>query len=256
MIAGTAAAPNKKPGRSARTALLLIALIFIAATTIVSPAEGAQTAEDTTPAKKYGLPKGFVYLDDVIPDAHYVVRYYSEYNFVGARIDGYKAPYAIMTAKAAEALKAVSEEVNALGYELKIYDAYRPAKAVSHFVRWSKDAKDTKMKKWFYPDIDKKNLFKLGYIATKSGHSRGSTVDLTLVYKKTGKVVDMGSNYDFLGEISHHGSKQITKKQTDNRNVLKRTMEKHGFKAYSKEWWHYTLNNEPYPKQYFDFDVA
>lgn len=152
-------------------------------------------------------------------------------------------------------MKAVSDELNRKGYELKIFDAYRPKKAVSQFITWAKDSKDIKMKEFFYPNVDKTKLFKLGYIATKSGHSRGSTVDLTLVYKKTGKEVDMGSTYDFLDVISNHGTKKITPKQTANRNILKNAMVKHGFKLYTKEWWHYTLNNEPFPKHYYDFNV-
>jgi D-alanyl-D-alanine dipeptidase len=205
--------------------------------------------------KQRKLPKGFVYLDEVMPTAKYDIRYYSDYNFVGKRVDGYKAPFAIMSSKAAKALKAVNDELERKGYRLKIYDAYRPAKAVAHFVRWSADGSDTKMKKIFYPKIDKKNLFKLGYIARKSGHSRGSTVDLTLVDIKTGKDVDMGVIFDFLGAVSNHGTKLITAKQTSNRSLLKNAMVKHGYKPYSKEWWHYTLAKEPFPKTYFNFNV-
>lgn len=215
----------------------------------------SHTSAADTFVKKDKLPKGFVYLDELIPTAQYDIRYYSDNNFIGTRIDGYKAPFAIMTSKAAKALKAVSDDLNLQGYELKIFDAYRPKKAVNHFVAWAKDSKDIKMKELFYPNVDKTKLFKLGYIATKSGHSRGSTVDLTIVYKKTGKEVDMGSSFDYLDVISNHGSKKITAKQTANRNILKKAMVKRGFQLYSKEWWHYTLNNEPYPKQYFDFDV-
>ena len=205
--------------------------------------------------KKNSLPKGFVYLDEMIPSAHYDIRYYGDYNFVGKRIDGYKAPLAIMSLKGATALKKVSDELDKKGYLLIIYDAYRPQKGVDHFIRWSKDEKDIKMKKEFYPLLDKRNLFKLGFISTKSGHTRGSTVDLSLVHKSTGKVVDMGGDFDFFGEVSNHGTKLITKQQTGNRNLLKNTMVKYGFKPYSKEWWHYSLNNEPYPKQYFNFNV-
>ncbi|WP_256758048.1 M15 family metallopeptidase [Cohnella sp. WQ 127256] len=205
--------------------------------------------------KKKMLPKGFVYVEDIIPDAKFEIRYYGEYNFVGERIDGYKEPVAILTSQAAKALKAVNKELDSKGYVLLIYDAYRPQKAVDHFIRWSKDAKDTKMKEEFYPEVDKTKVFKLGYVASKSGHSRGSTVDLTLVEKKTGKIVDMGSPYDFFGAISSHGTKLITAKQTANRNLLKNAMVKQGFKFYNKEWWHYTLNKEPYPNKYFTFDV-
>jgi D-alanyl-D-alanine dipeptidase len=205
--------------------------------------------------KMRALPKGFVYLDEVIPTAIYDIRYFGDYNFIGTRVDGYNAPLAIMTDTAAKALKAVSDELALEGYSLKIFDAYRPVKAVSHFIRWAKDPKDTKMQSIFYPEVDKSQLFKLGYLSTKSGHSRGSTVDLTLVYTKSGEEVDMGSTFDFLGVISNHGTKLITAKQTENRNKLKNAMVKNGFKLYSKEWWHYSLNKEPYPKQYYDFDI-
>lgn len=151
--------------------------------------------------KKHRLPQGFVYLDEVIPTAHFEIRYYGDNNFVGKRIDGYKAPLAIFSRTAATALKAVSEDLAKKGYILKIYDAYRPQTAVNHFVRWSQNSADTKMKQQYYPLLDKRNLFKLGFIAKKSGHSRGSTIDLTIVNKETGVDVDMGSPFDF-SEIS------------------------------------------------------
>jgi len=205
--------------------------------------------------KKRALPEGFVYVDEVIPAARFDNRYFGEYNFVGTRIDGYNAPFAILTKEAAEALKRVSDDLAEEGYGILIYDAYRPQKAVNHFVAWSRDPSDTKMKDDFYPEVDKSRLFELGYIASKSGHSRGSTVDLTLVRLDTGELVDMGGPYDFFGPLSHHGTDLVTEEQTANRNILKETMEKHGFAAYDQEWWHYTLKPEPYPDTYFDFDV-
>ncbi len=209
--------------------------------------------------KKRNLPKGFVYVDEVIPTAQFDIHYFGENNFVGERIDGYNAgynaPFAILTVEAAEALKKVQEDPMEKGYSLKIFDAYRLQKAVKHFQAWSRDEKDTKMKEQFYPDVDKRRLFQLGYIASKSGHSRGSTVDLTIVHLETGEEVDMGGPYDFFGDISHHGTDRITKEQAANRRILKEAMEKHGFKAYAKEWWHYTLKKEPFPSTYFDFDV-
>jgi D-alanyl-D-alanine dipeptidase len=229
---------------------LMLCLAFVS-----SPVAAAKGTAIATVVKKHHLPKGFVYLDEVIPRAQYDIRYYSDYNFIGTRVDGYKAPVAIMTSPAAKALKAVNDDLERRGFSLKIFDAYRPQKAVNHFKRWSKDITDTKMKKTFYPQVDKRNLFKLGYLASKSGHSRGSTVDLTMVDNKTGKELDMGGSFDFLGDISTHGTKLITAKQTANRNLLKNTMMKHGFKPYSKEWWHYTLQHEPFPSTYFDFDV-
>jgi D-alanyl-D-alanine dipeptidase len=212
-------------------------------------------AADPVVIKKYNLPDGFVYLDDVIPSAEYDIRYYGDNNFIGKPVDGYNSPLAILTDEAAQALKAVSEELEEKGYRLKIFDAYRPAKAVAHFIEWAQDPKDTSMKNIFYPNIDKSKLFKLGYLAKKSGHSRGSTVDLTLVDKNTGQEVNMGGSFDLLDEISHHNTKLISAEQAANRNMLKDAMNRHGFKHYSKEWWHYTLRKEPYPDQYFDFDV-
>ncbi|RCX22514.1 D-Ala-D-Ala dipeptidase VanX [Fontibacillus phaseoli] len=211
--------------------------------------------EEPVVIKQNKLPKGFVYLDEVIPTAQYDIRYYSDNNFIGQQIKGYEAPLAILTSKAAKALKKANEELDKQGYRLKIIDAYRPQKAVNHFISWSKKSDDILMKDLFYPDVDKKNLFKLGYLSGKSGHSRGSTVDLTLVYKRTGEEVDMGSRVDFLGEISSHGTKLITKEQRKNRYILKTAMVNQGFKPYSKEWWHYTLKNEPYPSTYFNFDI-
>ncbi|WP_199731626.1 M15 family metallopeptidase [Cohnella endophytica] len=219
-------------------------------------AEATESVHVSEIANRVKLPESFVYVDEVVPEVQLEIRYASAYNFVGVPIDGYNAPIAILTSQAATALKAVNDELEKQGYVLLIYDAYRPQKAVDQFIRWSKDAKDTKMKKVFYPAIDKTKVFKLGYVASKSGHSRGSTVDLTIAVKKTGNPVDMGSPYDFFGDISSHGTKLITAKQTANRNILKNAMVKHGFDPYSKEWWHYTLAKEPYPTRYFDFDIG
>ncbi|MFB9275022.1 M15 family metallopeptidase [Cohnella cellulosilytica] len=219
---------------------------------------GSGTPRPTSVSKLRNLPEGFVYLDEAIPGALFEIRYATEYNFVGAVIDGYNAPLAIMAEPAAKALKAVNEELEQSGYVLLIYDAYRPAKAVAHFKRWAQQPEvpeEQAMKDVFYPDVDKSQLFKLGYIASKSGHSRGSTVDLTLADRETGIPADMGSPFDFLGDISSHGTKKITAEQTANRELLKKAMVKHGFKPYNKEWWHYTLKDEPYPQKYFDFDV-
>jgi len=214
------------------------------------------SASDPVSVERRGeLPEGFVYLDELIPDALFEIRYASDYNFVGAIIDGYKAPLAIMTEEAAQALKKVNEELKQSGYVLLVYDAYRPTKAVDHFKRWAQDVSDTSMKDVFYPNVDKSQVFKLGYVASKSGHSRGSTVDLTIADAATGIPADMGSPYDFFGDVSGHGTKEITPEQTANRELLKNAMVKRGFKPYNKEWWHYTLKDEPHPKKYFDFDV-
>ena len=198
---------------------------------------------------------GFVMLSEAVPDVILEIRYYSDYNFVGERIDGYEAPVALLTKEAAKALRKVSDELVKRGYRLKIYDAYRPQSAVNHFVRWAKDTDDTRMKEYFYPDVDKSSLFKRGYIAKRSGHSRGSTVDLTLFDINTSKDVDMGGTFDYFGEVSHSNNKSITKQQQRNRRLLRDVMVKHGFRPIRTEWWHFTLKNEPYPDTYFTFPV-
>ncbi len=199
---------------------------------------------------------GFVELALAVPDAILEIRYYSTYNFVGERIDGYLEPVALVTKETAEALKAVSDDVEAQGYRLLIYDAYRPQTAVDHFVRWAEDLDDTEMKPYFYPDEDKATLFDKGYIAEKSGHSRGSTVDLTLFDMASGDLVDMGGTFDFFGEISHPDATEgLTQEQIANRQLLSDAMQAHGFKPLSTEWWHFTLADEPYPDTYFSFPV-
>ena len=202
-------------------------------------------------------PSGFVVLSEVVPDIIQEIRYYSTYNFVGDRIDGYEMPCALMTIEAAQALKKVSDDVMRMGYRLKVYDAYRPQKAVDHFVRWAKDVKATRMKKYFYPKIDKSRLFPEEYIMEKSGHTRGSTIDLTLFDMKTGKEVDMGGTFDYFGEESHPDYKgKLTKRQLKNRQILRNAMLRHGFKPLETEWWHFTLKDEPYPDTYFTFPVT
>ncbi len=198
---------------------------------------------------------GFVTLAEAVPDAILEIRYYSTYNFVGERIDGYEHPCALLTKEAARALKAASDDCVRRGYRLKIYDAYRPQRAVAHFVRWAADTGDTRMKAPFYPNLDKSVLFAQGYIAEKSGHSRGSTVDLTLFDMKTGKEVDMGGTFDWFGGESHPDFRGITEAQYANRMLLREIMLAHGFKPLEEEWWHFTLANEPYPDTYFDFPV-
>ena len=209
----------------------------------------------------------FVVLTDVIPDIILEVRYYCTYNFVGKRIDGYMEPTVLMTRRAADSLKAVSDDVMAQGYRLKIYDAYRPQMAVDHFVRWAADVNDTIMKPYFYPNVDKSKLFEQEYIMKKSGHTRGSTVDLTLFDMSTGKEVDMGGTFDWFGceshpdcggdveEMEYHENDTISEEQFNNRMILRKTMLRHGFKPLSSEWWHFTLKDEPYPETYFTFPV-
>lgn len=204
-----------------------------------------------------GTPSGFVLLADAVPDVIQEIRYYSTYNFVGERIDGYEEPCAILTKEAASALKEVSDEVKAMGYRLKVYDAYRPQAAVDHFARWAEDTSDTRMKAYFYPEVDKSRLFDQGYIGRKSGHSRGSTVDLTLFDMKTGKEVDMGGTFDYFGQRSHPDYQgDLTAEQAGNRKRLRKVMMDHGFRPLSTEWWHFTLEGEPYPNTYFTFPVS
>ena len=197
----------------------------------------------------------FVRVTDVIPDAILEIRYYSTYNFVGERIDGYELPIALMTREAADSLKAVNDELKAHGYRIKIWDAYRPQRAVNHFIRWAENISDTAMKAVFYPMVDKSVLFERGYIYARSSHSRGSTVDLTLLDAATGRELDMGSPFDWFGEESHPDYPCPLYRQSDNRKTLHNAMVRHGFEGIDSEWWHFTLRNEPYPDTYFDFPI-
>ncbi len=210
------------------------------------------------PALAEPLPDGFVYVDDVIPGIAVELRYYTNHNFVGERIDGYEKPRCILTRQAAEALKGVQEDLGRFGFGLKIYDAYRPQRAVDHFARWAEDVGDVRMKGEFYPEADKRNLFKDGYIARKSGHSRGSTVDLTVVSllgAREPQELDMGSPFDFFGPQSWPDNPGMSASQRAHRMLLRAVMEKHGFKPYSKEWWHFTLDREPFPETLFNFPI-
>ena len=201
-------------------------------------------------------PSGFVLLADYVPGIIQEIRYYSTYNFIGDRIDGYEEPCALLTKKAARALKSVSHEMNVQGYRLKVFDAYRPVSAVKHFVLWGIEDLDLRMKLFFYPELEKQELFIKGYIASQSSHSRGSTVDLTLLDMRTGKEVDMGSPFDMFSEISHPDYKGVTEEQYDNRMLLQDVMVRNGFEPIDCEWWHFTLKDEPYPDTYFDFPVS
>lgn len=201
------------------------------------------------------IPNGFVYVDDIIPTIHTELRYYSSFNFVGKPIDGYEENRLVITKEAALALKKVEEELQQENICLLVYDGYRPQRAVNHFITWAKDLNDTVNKNVFYPNVHKKHLFREGYIASKSGHSRGSTLDLTIMDGSTNEPLDMGSPYDFFGPISWIENQDITEKQKQNRQLLQEIMKKHGFRPYPKEWWHFTLRGEPYPDTYFDFVI-
>ncbi len=201
-------------------------------------------------------PSGFVLLSDYVPGIIQEIRYFSTYNFIGDRIDGYEEPCAIITVEAARALKAVSNELNVKGYRLKVFDAYRPACAVRHFVMWGIEDLDLRMKPFFYPDLEKQELFSKGYVASKSSHSRGSTIDLTLLDMEAGKEVDVGSPFDLFSEISHPDNKNVTEEQYENRMVLQNAMTRNGFVPFDCEWWHFTLADEPYKDTYFEFPVS
>jgi zinc D-Ala-D-Ala dipeptidase len=201
------------------------------------------------------LSKGFVYVKEVIPNITIDLRYYSEDNFVGECIDGYLKPKCILSTQAAWALKKVQTELKKFKLGLKIYDTYRPQYAVDHFIHWAKDLKNIKMKAKYYPDVLKKNLFKEGYIFSKSSHSRGSTVDLTIISLNSKKELDMGSGFDFFDPKSWPSDLSISTTQRAHRMLLQLLMDNYGFQKNEKEWWHFTLKNEPFPDTYFDFPV-
>ena len=201
-------------------------------------------------------PSGFVLLSDFIPQIVQEIRYYSTFNFIGDRIDGYEEPCAILTKEAARALKQVSNEMIVQGYRLKIFDAYRPACAVRQFVLWGIEDQDIRMKQYFYPELEKQVLFRDGYIASKSSHSRGSAVDLTLLDMQSGKELDMGSPFDLFSEVSHPSFRGVTDEQYANRMLLQQAMVRAGFVPLDCEWWHFMLKDEPYPDTYFEFPVS
>lgn len=201
-------------------------------------------------------PSGFVVLGEFVPSIVQEIRYYSTYNFIGDRIDGYEEPCALLTIEAARALKNVSNELNVQGYRLKVLDAYRPACAVRQFVLWGIEDQDIRMKSYFYPELEKQELFAKGYVAKQSGHSRGSAIDLTLIDMKSGKEVDMGSPFDLFSEVSHPDYRGITDEQYENRMILQKAMVRNGFLTIDCEWWHFYLDNEPYPDTYFEFPVS
>lgn len=195
----------------------------------------------------------FAEISTVIEDAAFDIRYYSSNNFTGNKIEGYKAPRAYMTKKALAALKIAADDLRKQGYRLLIWDSYRPQKAVDNFVKWINDPNDPGDKS-FYPKLEKSDLIAGVYIMPKSGHTRGSTVDLTII-RKNGGFVDMGGTFDLFSEVSHPDYKKLTKKQKKNRKILRDAMVKAGFNPLDSEWWHFTLKDEPYPDTYFNFDV-
>ena len=201
-------------------------------------------------------PSDFVVLGDFVPSIIQEIRYHSSYNFIGERINGYEDPCALLTIEAARALKGAANELNAQGFRLKVFDAYRPARAVRQFVLWGIEDLDLRMKPFFYPDLEKPELFAQGYIAKQSSHSRGSAIDLTLLDIATGKEVDMGSPFDLFSEVSHPDYEGVTDLQHEMRMLLQKAMVRNGFKPLDCEWWHFSLEDEPYPDTYFDFPNA
>lgn len=200
-------------------------------------------------------PDAIVVLQNVIPDLLVELRYLSSNNFLGRPVEGYRASIVYMTEAAALALKAVQEELAPQGLGLKVFDAYRPQRAVDDFVRWAADSDDTLMKQQYYPRLEKSELFPGGYIAERSGHSRASTIDLTLVWLSDSQELDMGSPYDFFDPVSWPSDTSITAQQQANRMKLREAMLAHSFRALDTEWWHFTLEGEPFPDVYFDFPV-
>ncbi|WP_339659963.1 M15 family metallopeptidase [uncultured Polaribacter sp.] len=201
------------------------------------------------------MPKGFVFLSEIDPTIKSELRYLTSNNFIGKTIEGYHENCVIVTKETADALHKVQIELSKKGLSLKIYDAYRPQQAVDHFVKWARVLSDTLKKQEYYPEVPKSELFKRGYIASKSGHTRGSTVDLTIIDLKTGKELDMGSPYDFFGIESHPFHKNISENQKENRLFLRKIMLENNFRPYENEWWHFTLRNEPFPSTYFNFPI-
>lgn len=204
------------------------------------------------------LPKGFVYLEKYVPNLLVDLRYYSSNNFVGDTIDGYLAQKCIISKKAAKALRKVQADLHPMGLGIKVFDAYRPQRAVDHFVRWAEELGDTLMKPVYYPKVDKSQLFEKGYIAAKSGHTRGSTLDLTLIHldgPQKGQELDMGTPWDHFDPAAWPDSDAVSAFQKKNRMLLQRLMVQHGFKPLQEEWWHFTLVKEPFPDTYFDFEV-
>ncbi|MDR2629843.1 MAG: M15 family metallopeptidase [Spirochaetaceae bacterium] len=209
----------------------------------------------TSGIPKDGLPEGFVYIDDLIEDCIVDQKYWGTDNFVGCRIDGYERPLVVMTVEAAQGAVKAADLLRNRGFLVKFFDAYRPQRAVNHFMRWGADSADIRRKPIHYPFVDKKRVFELGYVAEKSAHTRGTAVDLTLVDVKTYQELNMGTIFDFMDPRSHAVNPDLSPEQKQNRAILREAMENSGFVQYPYEWWHYNLEREPYPDTYFDFPV-
>lgn len=204
---------------------------------------------------KKGLPDGFVYADELVPDCIADAKYAGTDNFMGVPAEGYRQPLVVVSRAVGEGLIRAANALRPKGYLLKLFDGYRPQSAVDHFARWAADEADSRRKLIHYPNVEKRLLFELGYIAGKSGHTRGRAIDLTLVDAATHQELDMGSIFDFMDERSHHGASGLSPSQRANRLVLREAMCGAGFVAYEEEWWHYNIVPEPYPGVYFEFAV-
>ena len=200
-------------------------------------------------------PEGFVNAQSYIHGLQADMRYHGDDNFIGRPITGYDEPICYLTIEAADALSKVQAELSSFGLGLKVFDCYRPARAVADFAEWARDLGDDKMKAKYYPDVEKSRLFELGYIAERSGHSRGSTMDLTIVDLKTGEELDMGSGYDLFDPLSWPSDPRPSAEARANRALIQRAMLSNGFRGIKEEWWHFTLNDEPYKDTYFDFPI-
>ena len=209
---------------------------------------------ETEKESNNNLPKGFVYLKEIIPNIDLEMRYFGSDNFIGKPVDGYEKEVCICTKQAALALKEVQDELAEQNLSLRVFDSHRPQKAVNHFIRWAEDYADTLSKHKYYPNVRKEDLFRLNYIVSKSSHSRGSTFDLTILDAQA-KPLDMGTTYDYFGPESWPTSDAVSPQQKENRMLLQMLMLKHGFKLYNEEWWHFTLIDEPFPNSYFEFPI-
>ncbi|MEV0261184.1 D-Ala-D-Ala dipeptidase VanX [Streptomyces sp. NPDC050617] len=202
------------------------------------------------------MTEDFVFVDELMPGIRWDAKYATWDNFTGKPVDGYQANRIVGTRALCAALETAREKAGNLGFGLLLWDGYRPQRAVDCFVHWSRQPEDGRTKPRHYPNIDRAEMFDMGYVAAKSGHSRGSTVDLTLYHLDTGELAAMGGGHDLMDSVSHHGAAGITRAEAANRRCLRSVMEEAGFSSYDCEWWHYTLTAEPHPDTYFDFPIA
>ncbi|QQQ73908.1 D-Ala-D-Ala dipeptidase VanX [Saccharothrix sp. 6-C] len=198
----------------------------------------------------------FVFLDEFVPGLRWDAKYATGDNFTGGPVDGYAANRVVGTRALCAALRSAQEKAATLGFGLLVWDGYRPQRAVDHFLRWTRQPEDGRTKARHYPAIDRAEMVEKGYVAARSGHTRGSAVDLTLYHLATGELAATGGGHDLMDPVSHHGATGLTPVEADNRRHLRSIMEDCGFRSYDREWWHYALADEPYPDRYFDFPIT